>query len=123
MLEMKGLLGPEGFLLKNLGLSETVKKYGCIYYQKIESYDERRRFRMKKAITIIIAVLGVIVAAIGIQGKAKNAVAISIIGGADGPTSVFIAGKVGDGMILGAILLGIILASIGVIVYRKISKK
>lgn len=78
---------------------------------------------MKKAITIIIAVLGIILAAIGIHWKTKAAVAISIIGGADGPTSVFIAGKVGDGLILGIIIVGIILAGIGFLVYRKISKK
>ena len=78
---------------------------------------------MKKAITIIIAVLGIILAAIGIHWKTKAAVAISIIGGADGPTSVFIAGKVGDGLILGTIIVGIILAGIGFLVYRKISKK
>ena len=78
---------------------------------------------MKKALTIIIAVIGTLVAAIGIHWKSKDAVAISIIGGADGPTSVFLAGKVGDGIILGAIVIGIILASIGIIVYGKIRKK
>ncbi len=78
---------------------------------------------MKKAITIIIAVLGILLAVIGIHWKTKAAVAISIIGGADGPTSVFIAGKVGDGLILGTIIVGIILAGIGFLIYRKISKK
>ena len=78
---------------------------------------------MKKILTIIIAVIGILVAAVGIHWKTKAAVAVSIIGGADGPTSVFIAGKVGDGIIGGAIVVGIILVSIGIIVYRKISKK
>ena len=78
---------------------------------------------MKKAITIIIAVLGILLAVIGIHWKTKAAVAISIIGGADGPTSVFIAGKVGDGLILGTIIVGIIFAGIGFLIYRKISKK
>ena len=78
---------------------------------------------MKKAITVIIAVLGILLAVIGIHWKTKAAVAISIIGGADGPTSVFIAGKVGDGLILGTIIVGIILAGIGFLIYRKISKK
>lgn len=78
---------------------------------------------MKKALTIIIAAIGILVAVMGIHWKTKDAVAVSIIGGADGPTSVFIAGKVGDGIILGVIVVGIILASIGIIVYRKISKK
>lgn len=78
---------------------------------------------MKKAITVIIAVLGILLAVIGIHWKTKAAVAISIIGGADGPTSVFIAGKVGDGLILGTIIVGIILTGIGFLIYRKISKK
>ena len=82
-----------------------------------------RGYIMKKILAIGIAVLGILAVAIGIHWKTKNAVAISIIGGADGPTSVFLAGKVGDGMIFGAILLGIILTSIGFMVYRKISKK
>ena len=78
---------------------------------------------MKKALAIIIAAIGILVATIGIHWKSKAAVAVSIIGGADGPTAVFIAGKVGDGIIFGVIVVGIILVGIGMIVYRKISKK
>ena len=44
------------------------------------------------------------------------------IGTADGPTAIFLAGKVGDGYILGAILAGIILVAAGVVIYR-IKKK
>ena len=78
---------------------------------------------MKKVLTNIMVILGILAVAIGIHWKSKDAITVSIIGGADGPTSVFLAGRVGDGVILGVIVVGIILASIGIIVYRKISKK
>lgn len=41
--------------------------------------------------------------------------AITVIGGADGPTSVFIAGKLGDNFWMGLIAAGIVLA--GIIVF------
>ena len=78
---------------------------------------------MKKTLTIIMAVIGILLAAIGIHWKSKAAVAVSIIGGADGPTSIFLAGKIGDGFILGTILIGIVLLVVGVIIYRKVRKK
>ena len=55
---------------------------------------------MKRKITIIIAgiAVGVIaVAALGIRQYVSVSNSISIIGGADGPTSVFIAGKLPEG--------------------------
>ena len=45
-----------------------------------------------------------------------------IIGGADGPTTIFVAGKVGDGFSLGIVLLGILLILLGILVYRKMKK-
>lgn len=74
---------------------------------------------MKKIIAIIIAVIGILLAAIGIHWKSKAAVAVSIIGGADGPTSIFLAGKIGDGFILGTLLIGIVLLAVGVVIYKK----
>ena len=77
---------------------------------------------MKKTLAIIVAVMGILLATIGIHWKSKAAVAISIIGGADGPTSIFLAGKIGDGMILGTILIGIALLVVGVMIYKKIKR-
>lgn len=77
---------------------------------------------MKKTLAIIIAVIGILLAAIVIHWKSKAAVAVSIIGGADGPTSIFLAGKIGDGMILGTILIGIVLLVVGVMIYKKIKR-
>lgn len=78
---------------------------------------------MKKIIGSIIAIIGIILVAFGINAKTKEAAAISIIGGADGPTSVFIAGKLGDGFALGTIVIGAILIVAGVVIYRKLKKK
>lgn len=51
----------------------------------------------------------------------KEAVAVSVIGGADGPTSIFLAGKVGSGFQLVTYLLGffVVLLGIGIISYIK----
>lgn len=54
------------------------------------------------------------IAVIGVVMKVKGTMAVSIIGGADGPTSVFVAGKLNGDLsnaliIAGAIVLGIVL--------------
>ncbi len=77
---------------------------------------------MKKIIAIIVAAVGFILAAIGLNWKSKAAVAVSIIGGADGPTSIFLAGKIGDGFIIGIIFIGLILFAAGIVIYKKIKK-
>ena len=54
---------------------------------------------MKKRLGIIAGILGIVLAVIGIVLKKEN-IAVSVIGGADGPTSIFIAGKLnGDNFI------------------------
>ena len=51
---------------------------------------------MKKRLGIIAGILGIVLAVIGIVLKQKENTAVSVIGGADGPTSIFIAGKLND---------------------------
>lgn len=77
---------------------------------------------MKKWVALIIAVLGIILAGFGISAKIKGAASVGIIGGADGPTAVFVAGNVGDGVSIGVILIGIFLVVAGVLIYRKMKK-
>ncbi len=60
-----------------------------------------------------------IISAIGIIVKWKQTAAISIIGGADGPTSVFVAGKIGSGLGVLVIGLGIIFLLIGLYLFLK----
>ena len=77
---------------------------------------------MKKVVGGIITVVGLVLSAFGIITKAKGATSI-VIGGADGPTSVFIAGKVGNGFGLGTIFAGVILVIAGVVIFIKSKKK
>ena len=69
---------------------------------------------MKKGMGIISCIIGILLAVIGVVMKVKGTMAVSIIGGADGPTSVFVAGKLNGDManvfiIAGAVILGIVL--------------
>ena len=54
----------------------------------------------------------------------KKSVAISIIGGADGPTSIFLAGKLGVGFYLGTYLIWllVILLGVGIVIYIRKKK-
>ena len=54
----------------------------------------------------------------------KESVAVSIIGGADGPTSIFLAGKVGgtSSMIIYLLSLVVILIGVGIVIYLKRKK-
>lgn len=77
---------------------------------------------MKRAVGGVIAIVGFVLSVFGIITKAKGVTSI-VIGGADGPTSVFIAGKVGNGFELGTIFAGVILAVAGVFIIIKSKKK
>ncbi|NLL78796.1 MAG: sodium ion-translocating decarboxylase subunit beta [Clostridiales bacterium] len=63
---------------------------------------------MKKLIYFLGCILvgaGLVLGALSLSFWHKKAVAVSIIGGADGPTSVFLAGKIGGNVTAG---LGIV---------------
>lgn len=71
---------------------------------------------MKKKTGIVITVAaGALLIAAGINQKTKKAVSVSIIGGADGPTSVFLAGKVGGDFAVGLIIAGVVLMAAGIV--------
>lgn len=57
---------------------------------------------MKKILGIVAGIVGIISVIVGVALKMNNN-AIAIIGGADGPTSVFVAGK------LNSVLVSILL--------------
>lgn len=69
---------------------------------------------MKMIIGAVLASAGMILAIIGGILKTENAVAISVIGGADGPTSIFLAGKIGNGFTIPVMMIGVILLLVGV---------
>lgn len=77
---------------------------------------------MKKIVGVIMLVLGVIATGIGtvslINIKSKVASSVAIIGGADGPTSIFIADKVGSPL-YAAIVVGVILLIAGLLLLLK----
>lgn len=68
---------------------------------------------MKKYWLGIVAGCLLVIAAIVVYIKEKQSAALTIIGGADGPTSIFLAGKVGNGSIV--IIASILLFVIGAI--------
>ena len=74
---------------------------------------------MKKFGAGMIA-LSIIIFITGVNMKINQRVSVGIIGGADGPTSVFIAGKVPEGLGIMGILCGILLLGIGLyLIFRK----
>lgn len=77
-----------------------------------------RKQKILTALAAILGSIGIVLAAAGVYIKHKQAVSISIIRGAGGPTSIFLAGKVGNDfgsslgvlavvILLGALVLGI----------------
>lgn len=75
---------------------------------------------MKKLLGVILTIAGSVMAILCFVLNTKGQIS-TVIGGADGPTSIFIAGKVGGasaavGMIIGVVLLA---AGIFMIVRKK----
>ena len=79
---------------------------------------------MKKGLTGVSAAVGAVLFGVGVTSMTKKAVAFSVIGGADGPTSVFIAGKFGDRFwwmitIAGGVIIGLSIAIFAYLVRKK----
>ncbi len=77
-----------------------------------------------KAGLIILALISVVGIAASIRCFRVNNTAVSIIGGADGPTSIFIAGKIGNSTTLYIItgLCIIATAVLGIIAVKRRNK-
>lgn len=74
---------------------------------------------MKKVFWIVICIVGILFVIFGGIMKVKENTAVSIIGGADGPTSVFVAGKLNDNLVITFIIIGIVLLVVAVIAFFK----
>lgn len=74
---------------------------------------------MKKMVGIIMGIFGILLSVAGIAVKLKESVSVSAIGGVDGPTSVFVAGRVNENVPAQLLLAGMILLVVGAIVFRK----
>ena len=73
---------------------------------------------MKKILGIVAGVVGIIFIIVGAALKMNNN-AISIIGGADGPTSVFVAAKLNSVPVSLLLVIGIVLLIVAIIFYLK----
>ena len=74
---------------------------------------------MKKILGIGLSGIGIATVIVTAILKLKKHMSISIIGGADGPTSVFIAGKVGNTSAVVGVIVGILLLVIGIFMIRR----
>lgn len=69
-----------------------------------------------KKIGIVATIVGAIIIIMSIVLKFMEEKTVSIVGGADGPTSVFAAGKIGNGSGMIGILVGIGIIVVGLII-------
>jgi len=74
---------------------------------------------MKKSLGIILSVIGIMMAALSLILAIKGQLSMSVIGGADGPTTTFIAGKIGSGFAAVGIVAGIMLLAAGILIIVK----
>ena len=73
---------------------------------------------MKKILGIVAGIVGIISVIVGVALKMNNN-AIAIIGGADGPTSVFVAGKLNSLVSILLIAIGVVMLIVAIIFYLK----
>ena len=73
---------------------------------------------MKKILGIVAGVVGIIFIIAGIALKMNNN-ALSVIGGTDGPTSVFVAAKLDSVSVSLLIGIGIVVLIVAIIFYLK----
>ena len=76
---------------------------------------------MKKILVIVAGIVGLIFVIIGAALKINNN-AISVIGGVDGPTSVFVATKLNSSSVSMFIVIGVILLLAAIFFYLKRKK-
>lgn len=74
---------------------------------------------MRKIFGIGSCMIGMLLVISGCVMKLKGDTAVTIIGGADGPTSVFVAGKLNGDFSVMLMLTGIVLLAIAAIIYWK----
>ncbi|MCC8163179.1 MAG: sodium ion-translocating decarboxylase subunit beta, partial [Lachnospiraceae bacterium] len=69
---------------------------------------------MKKTVSKVMIVIGAVLLIAAAVAKLMGRKSVSIIGGADGPTSIFIVGRVSPGWMLPAAVVGVIALAVGV---------
>ena len=95
-----------------------VNAYFCVIMNVIFEFE--KEFKNMKRLGIGTIIIGIMISIIGITMKIKRNASISIIGGADGPTSIFVAGKIPDRIGIIGMVLGVLLLVLGLyFVFRK----
>ena len=74
---------------------------------------------MKKIFGIASCMIGMLLVISGAVMKLKGQTAVTVIGSADGPTSVFVAGKLNGDFSVMLIVFGIVLLAIAALIYWK----
>ena len=80
--------------------------------------EKRREVRMKRIVAMMAGLAGAVFLAAGIMVKVKSQRAVSVIGetmvigGADGPTSIFIAARVNHDVLALLLIAGAVLLSL-----------
>lgn len=74
---------------------------------------------MKKPLGIILSVIGIAMAVLSLILTILGQMSMSVIGGADGPTTTFIAGKIGSSFVAVGIVAGIMLLVAGILIIVK----
>lgn len=74
---------------------------------------------MKKVLGTVGCRIGFLLVILGSVMKVKEYTAFSIIGGADGPTSVFVAGNLGGDLSISFVLTGVAVLVITLVCYLK----
>ena len=84
---------------------------------------------IKKALSIISIIIGFLILLslitpmiMGLILKSQASGAISIIGGADGPTAIMLVGTLGAGSVIIEIIIGVLLIAVGIWGLRKLKK-
>lgn len=96
------------------------KKSYKITVQQINSPMKRGVSSDMKKIGIVAVIIGTFIIITSSILNFLNNTAISIIGGSDGPTSVFLAGKVGNTSGIVEMIIGIFILIIGIGIILKI---
>lgn len=77
---------------------------------------------MRKVLSGILGILGIIIAFYGVYMKlGEKSMSVGIIGGADGPTAVFVTENTGRNISVGIIILGIVFVGMSLMIYLKAS--
>ena len=81
---------------------------------------------MKKIISIVTIIIGGLLVIGGVAPmimgavlKAQIAESVGVIGGADGPTAIFVTGVPGTGQVIGKIAVGLLVMAAGILGCRK----